>query len=318
MLKVLITTAIALFTAFSTLETGAQARELKMGAASTSSSLHAYYTAVGKSISTTYPDSPVTLDTVGLAFNAEAMRDGKMDFGAVSPDIVSDMAEQGFTGFRTLWHITPLSQNTMVTKASGITKPEQLQGKCLNPGPTGSSTAKNMQAILKLFNVEPKYLLATADGSIDAIKAGTCIAQTRSLAGDKLDAPTAALDLVVPLTPIGWDEVQREKIKAAIPSLYLVQIPAGIVDGAPSYWTHAYWTVIYTTNKLDEESAYRIMKGMWQKYNLQQLALPVIRDKDVLKVTLEHATTPLHAGAVRFYREIGLIVPDRLIPPESR
>lgn len=300
MLKVLATTAIVLCTAIGVFETDAQARELKMGAASTSSSLHAYYTSVGKSISTAYPDSPVTLETVGLAFNAEAMRDGKMDFGAVSPDIVSDMADQGFTGFRTLWHITPLTQNTMVTKASGITKPEQLQGKCLNPGPNGSSTLKNMQAILKLFSIEPQYLLTTADGSIDAIKAGTCVAQTRSLAGDKLDAPTAALNLVVPLTPIGWDEAQRAKIKAAIPSLYLVQVPAGIVDGAPSYWTHAYWTVIYTTNKLDEETAYRIMKGMWQKYNLQQLALPIIRDKDVLKVTLENATTPLHAGAVKF------------------
>ena len=166
MLKVLATTAIVLCTAIGVFETDAQARELKMGAASTSSSLHAYYTSVGKSISTAYPDSPVTLETVGLAFNAEAIWDGKMDFGAVSPDIVSDMADQGFTGFRTLWHITPLTQNTMVTKASGITKPEQLQGKCLNPGPNGSSTLKNMQAILKLFSIEPQYLLTTADGSM--------------------------------------------------------------------------------------------------------------------------------------------------------
>jgi TRAP-type uncharacterized transport system substrate-binding protein len=89
MLKVLATTAVVLCTAFGVFEAGAEARELKMGAASTSSTLHAYYTSVGKSISAAYLDSPVSLETVGLAFNAEAMRDGKMDFGAVSPDIVA-------------------------------------------------------------------------------------------------------------------------------------------------------------------------------------------------------------------------------------
>jgi len=36
------------------------------------------------------------------------------------------------------------------------------------------------------------------------------------------------------------------------------------------------------------------------------------------KLTLETAITPLHAGAVQFYRELGLNVPDRLVPPEMK
>jgi hypothetical protein len=28
--------------------------------------------------------------------------------------------------------------------------------------------------------------------------------------------------------------------------------------------------------------------------------------------------SPLHPGAIRYYREIGLTVPDKLIPPEMK
>ena len=34
--------------------------------------------------------------------------------------------------------------------------------------------------------------------------------------------------------------------------------------------------------------------------------------------TIEHALSPLHAGAIRFYRELGLKIPDELIPPEAK
>jgi len=36
------------------------------------------------------------------------------------------------------------------------------------------------------------------------------------------------------------------------------------------------------------------------------------------RLTLEYGFFPLHRGAVKFYRELGLEVPDRLLPPEIR
>jgi TRAP-type uncharacterized transport system substrate-binding protein len=33
---------------------------------------------------------------------------------------------------------------------------------------------------------------------------------------------------------------------------------------------------------------------------------------------VSEAMLPLHAGAVRFYREKGFKIPDRLVPPEAR
>jgi hypothetical protein len=34
--------------------------------------------------------------------------------------------------------------------------------------------------------------------------------------------------------------------------------------------------------------------------------------------TLELAPTPLHVGAVKAFRELGLTVPERLLPPEAK
>jgi uncharacterized protein len=36
------------------------------------------------------------------------------------------------------------------------------------------------------------------------------------------------------------------------------------------------------------------------------------------ETTLVQALSPLHAGAVRYYREIGLNILDVLIPPEAK
>src|SRR3546814_527999 len=93
-------------------------------------------------------------------------------------------------------------------------------------------------------------------------------------------------------------------------------IPAGIVDGAPAYRTHEIPMVFAAPKAMDEDTAYKLVKGMWQGFADQCAAFKGVCGLDVPKNTLANASHPLHPGAVRYYREIGLEVPAGLLPKE--
>jgi TRAP transporter TAXI family solute receptor len=76
----------------------------------------------------------------------------------------------------------------------------------------------------------------------------------------------------------------------------------------------------YAKQELSEEVAYQFTKAVWQDVwkisaSYEPLKLDII---GFPKLTLEYGPFPLHRGAVKFYRELGLKVPDRLLPPEGR
>jgi len=72
----------------------------------------------------------------------------------------------------------------------------------------------------------------------------------------------------------------------------------------------------YTRRDLSAEVAYSVIKAVWEDvWDVSASYVPL--KLDVIgfpKLTLEHGPFPLHRGAVKFYRELGLNVPNRLFP----
>jgi hypothetical protein len=76
----------------------------------------------------------------------------------------------------------------------------------------------------------------------------------------------------------------------------------------------------YAKQELPSEVAFSLTKAVWQDVwdvsaSYRPLKLDIIGFPNL---TLEYGPFPLHTGAVKFYRQIGLEVPDRLLPPEMR
>ena len=76
----------------------------------------------------------------------------------------------------------------------------------------------------------------------------------------------------------------------------------------------------YAKKELPSEIAYNLTKAVWQEVwdvsaSYRPLKLDIIGFPNL---TLQYGPFPLHSGAVKFYRQIGLKVPDRLLPPEMR
>ena len=315
----IITSVLAMAFLFVSRMASADVMQLNMGGSTTTSGFYPYYTSVANSISQRFDDLNVTVVSAGgFAKNQVMLMNGDLHFGGIAPHLIADAEEKGYKKFRVLWWATPARQNIMVRKDSGITEFGQLKGKMFHPGMTGSSSQKTMLAVIKALGIQPKLYLSDSKDALNAIKNGKCLGQVKSISGDKLDAATAEVNLTTDLWPVGWTQEQQKKIKEGVPWITFEKVKAGIVKGAPEYWVHVIWVGFAATTDMKEETAYKIVKGMWEGIDEQRLAFKAVKGREIPKQTVEASSFPLHAGAVKYYREIGIDVPERLVPPEMK
>lgn len=73
---------------------------------------------------------------------------------------------------------------------------------------------------------------------------------------------------------------------------------------------------LVTRDDMPEEAIYRMTKAFWEGLDERAGQIPVLKN-----IRLEDAfldiNTPLHPGALRYYREQGMEVPEEALPPEA-
>jgi TRAP transporter TAXI family solute receptor len=77
------------------------------------------------------------------------------------------------------------------------------------------------------------------------------------------------------------------------------------------------WNSVVVGKNMPEEQAYEIVKALFEhRDELEQVYVGA--SWTTPENTIDYAIAPLHPGAIRYFKEIGLEVPDRLIPPEIK
>jgi TRAP transporter TAXI family solute receptor len=297
----------------------AQALQLSMGGSTTTTPFFAYYSAIARTISENDPGLNVSVvSSGGFAANARQMISGQMAFGGMSPDLIEDAegAAKPFKDFRVLWWAVPAVQHMVVRADSGVKTLADLNGKCFHAGMRGSSSEKNMLRIIKALGYTPQHYPADATDAINAIRTNRCLGQSRSGGPRGVDSNTAELALTVPLRALGYTDDEMTKIRKVIPWMSFREVPAGALGGP--YKTHELMVGFATTTRMTPEIAYRIVKAMHAGIPKQREAYAPLREADVVGNTMSVGGVKLHAGAVRFYREIGAKIPAALIPAEAR
>jgi TRAP transporter TAXI family solute receptor len=297
----------------------AQALQLSMGGSTTTTPFFAYYSAIARTISENDPGLNVSVvSSGGFAAYARQMISGQMAFGGMSPDLIEDAegAAKPFKDFRVLWWAVPAVQHMVVRADSGVKTLADLNGKCFHAGMRGSSSEKNMLRIIKALGYTPQHYPADATDAINAIRTNRCLGQSRSGGPRGVDSNTAELALTVPLRALGYTDDEMTKIRKVIPWMSFREVPAGALGGP--YKTHELMVGFATTTRMTPEIAYRIVKAMHAGIPKQREAYAPLREADVVGNTMSVGGVKLHAGAVRFYREIGAKIPAALIPAEAR
>jgi TRAP transporter TAXI family solute receptor len=209
-----------------------------------------------------------------------------------------------------------------VTKESGIKSIYELKGKKFGTSFPASLTGAKARKFFDAIGVKPEFFEASMGATIEAVK-------NRSIVGFvKTGAPDSSILDIASLMPITILSITKEdysKFEKKYPDYAegTSVIPAGAYPGQDKdVLTYSFFGTWQATAKLPTEVVYKIVKawydarvvlaGMYKAANKErgELGFP--------KLTIESQKIPIHVGAIKFYRELGLSIPINLIPPEAK
>ncbi|MCO6188491.1 TAXI family TRAP transporter solute-binding subunit [Rhizobium sp. L1K21] len=223
----------------------------------------------------------------------------------------------------------PLGPYHIITFAeSGIATLEDIKGKRVFAGPPGGAATTVGLAIIESvtgYKPDVDYELAKLDWS-----SGNQAFQDRQidLAIMPTELPSAAIRQFALLDKIRLISIPEEAFKVD-PLKSMISLPGRTISRIPPD--------IYGDNQVNEEDVlavgsyigigvrkdleadivYEMTKAMFENINDFYNAADWMK-AITLQTAFENMNDPLHAGALRYYREAGVDIPEALVPPEAK
>ncbi|WP_374443730.1 TAXI family TRAP transporter solute-binding subunit [Stella sp.] len=216
--------------------------------------------------------------------------------------------ESGYDGIRGLFTLPAITMHWVVRADAGVSGFADLAGKRFVAGGRGTFTQRQSDAVFKLLGIADKVTLVDVE-----LNAAVNAMRNRQIdgfaTGGSFPAPNLQeLAVSTPIRLLGLEAAQIESIRKDDPSATPLTIPAGIYKGVDTPTrTIALPVGAYGTLKMDEDTAYAIVKAFWARKAEMAKQNPWWDGVTPDQIAL--LGTALHPGAVRYYREAGIPVP---------
>ena len=117
---------------------------------------------------------------------------------------------------------------------------------------------------------------------------------------------------------LNWTEESLNKLNSKYPLWDWYDFPPGTYPNQDeAVRTVASPNVLVTREDIPEEVVYRITKVIWENLATLQEIHGAANDMRP-QIAIDGLGAPLHAGALRYYREVGLEIPNRLLLDEAK
>lgn len=298
--------------------------KLLIGATSASSSQYGYFVALSQLINSKVPNvESAVVETGATVDNLRRIDRKQIDLGLVTTNVGyhSYVGAGAFAGKkvdnRLLFVYSGAPQNVIVRNDSGVKTLGELKGKRFNPGLKGSATEKTTEAVFGALGIAPDYVRGSTTDIVDAIKDNRVIGTVKSGVGNKLDGSSLDIATFTPIRVLTLTPDQKKIVAEKFPELSVVDVPAGAAEGIPAYSTWSFGLAVHARTDLPEETAYQIAKAVFEDKTVQVGALSSLKGLDLMKMTVENGTIPLHPGVVRYLKERNVAIPAKLMPKSS-
>jgi len=259
----------------------------------------------------------------GSVANVNAVASGENELGwAFTATVVSAMNGSGaFEGqspvsnLRHVMSIFPSQQHFVVAADSDIQSLADLNGKIVNYTPTTETSYTVNVEVLNAYGIDPDTI-QNAGGTVtmtrfneasELMKNGELDLWTACIA-----APAATVSELA-FTPgirfINLDEDKIPSILEALPGFTEMTIPAGTYDGVDSdVLTVGTVGSIFTNDSIPDDVIYDFLNVMYEHWeDLKAINPSAFGDLSVEDWLNGADDIPLHPGAERFYRELGIL-----------
>ncbi len=200
-------------------------------------------------------------------------------------------------------------------KDSPITNLEQVKGKTISTGSPGSGTNFMAEAVLKALDIpldSYKDARLSFTESSNALRDGTVELGIWSVGpgtSSIMDLATTHAVRVIPFTP-----EQTRKILAANKTYAAVDLAGGVYNGIDDpVPTIGVWNVMICQKSLDTELVYNLVKALYEHNDMLRKIHPSAA-YTTPENAVKYSPIPLHPGTIKYLKEKGLQVPERLIP----
>jgi len=249
------------------------------------------------------------LATEGSAVNIGLMKDSTAQLAIVQGDIAHyansgvsmfSSADSGFSVIAALY-----SEVYHVVAMHGINTIEQLEGKRIGIGTEGSAISYGAKQILGIYNIwndntilknmsTQESIAAFEKGDLDAF---ICV-------GEAPVQALAALSPRVGFTLLEIDTARADSIIWANPFYVKYEISDGFYDSVTDpVKSVAVKALLVASNELSEDMIYKLTKELFDKSGSLNLDKPIFVDP---QYATQGFSVPLHIGAERYYKEIGV------------
>lgn len=253
--------------------------------------------------------------SAGSVANLGDLADRTIDLAIAQADVTRDavtgtaaFAGRALPQLRAIASLYTEALHVVVRRDGGLTALADLRGKRVSLAERESGTLVTARLVLHAIKLAEKDLIASFDPLVRA--AG-------KLANHKLDAffmvggyPMEAIARLADSLPIALlspDAAVVASLTTAASPLRLLVIPEGTYAGVGATPTLGPRALLLTTAAMDDDFAYAITRALWDPRNrrLFDTSPPISRDIRLAQA-LDGLTVPLHPGAFRYYREIGM------------
>jgi len=203
---------------------------------------------------------------------------------------------------------TPFQVITLTS--SGLTSVTELSGRRVSVGPAGGTPGTYWPRFLNTLGVNATVSNAGAADAASAIQ-DRLIDAFAFAAGVPISA-FSQLSAEADVRMFGFNDEELATILAAHPEVSALTIPAGTYSGHDyDQNTVSMWNFAIAHADMPESLAYEIVKLVMENHD-RMMQIHSSSSETILDNVLNNGFMPFHPGAVRYYEEQGIEIPENL------
>jgi TRAP transporter TAXI family solute receptor len=276
----------------------------------------------GKIMHEALPNVNMTVEaTAGALANTQLIEKKNIDFG-VTMDFNAGESFAGadwtngvkYTRQRALFPIQVSYLHIVTLEKAGLKNITDFNNKVVCASPQGASAAIVVNRMLDALGVKPKKLINGSQAqNFELLQDGQALAAMHTWG-----LPAAAVEDLAAVAPVRLLSLTNDQVKIMqkkYPLHSIGKIPAGTYKWLKDDVTTIYlWSYLICDKDLPEDIVYKMVKATYE--NSDKLRAIHAATAVCIPKNFTHLSIPLHPGAAKYYKEIGLGIPKNLQPIE--
>ncbi len=256
--------------------------------------------------------------TGGSVYNINTIRAGELDMGVAQSDWqyhayngTSKFKEKGaFKELRAIFSVHPEPFTVVARNDSGIKNINDLKGKRVNIGNPGSGQRGTMEVLMEAKGWDKSSFKLASE-----LKASE---QSKALCDNKIDAmvytvghPSGSIKeatTTCDTTLVNISGPVVDKLVKNNDFYRTATIPGGMYRGnAADAKTFGVGATFVTSSNISEKVIYNVVKSVFENFDAFKKLHPAFANLKKEEMIKDGLSAPLHRGAIKYYKEAGLL-----------